>query len=242
MSFSGLYAGSAFYLAQMALIGVLWLGGNMVISGSMSVGSLTSFAMYAVNLGYSVSNLSNAYGGLTKGQGAGTRIFEILDRAPLSRPVEGARKRPESFDTTISFQDVTFAYPTRKQSPVLRGLSFDVRAGEVLGVAGSSGSGKSTIVYLLSRLYDPISGEIRIGGIDVADLDSQWLHRHVGVVSQNPVMFSGSIAEVCPKATLSFLFLLSLTAPLPHDLLFRTLHTAWMNLNSHGTMWQRSEG
>lgn len=211
----GLYAGSVQLAAQMSLLGVLWFGGNMVldVANPMTIGALTSFSMYAVNLGVSVAGIGTAYGQLTRALGSGYRIFEVLDRQPqgpsstLSQTeiasddsTENLQQHPgmtlaEGYDATIRFKDVHFKYPTRPDSPVLRGVDLTIRPGEILAVAGISGSGKSTLSALLSRLYEPSFGSITLAGTDISNLSTQWLRRQVAVVAQEPVLFSGSVAD-----------------------------------------------
>lgn len=212
----GLYAGSVQLAAQMSLLGVLWFGGRMVlqVADPMTIGSLTSFSMYAVNLGVSVAGIGTAYGHLTRALGSGFRIFEVLDREPrgpsstlvqnnpttdgggdVTQQTTLGRILPEGYDATIKFKDVHFTYPTRPESPILQGVNLTIRPGEIVAVAGTSGSGKSTLSALLSRLYEPNSGSVTLAGIDVSTLDTGWLRRQIAVVAQEPVLFSGSVAD-----------------------------------------------
>ncbi|MBN3324082.1 ABCBA protein, partial [Atractosteus spatula] len=144
---------------------------------------------------YKLSCFSSFYSGLMKGFGAGVRLWELLDRKPEFPLSEGMALRPEQLKGELEFRDVTFSYPTRKDAPIFRGLSLSVPAGSVMAVVGPSGSGKSTLVSLLLRLYDPDSGSLAVDGYDLRDLNPQWLRSFIGTVSQEPVLFSGSIAE-----------------------------------------------
>lgn len=214
----GLYSGSVQLSAQMSLLGVLWFGGRMVTNPAdpMTIGALTSFAMYAVNLGVSISAMGTSYGQLTRALGAGHRIFEVLDRNPdgQSSTIADQKVSPDSvsqashtesdssmqrlqpgYDATVRFNDVHFHYPTQPKASVLRGVDLEVRPGEIVAIAGGSGSGKSTIGALLSRLYDPTEGRISIGGTSIADIDTAWLRSQIAVVSQEPILFDGTIAE-----------------------------------------------
>lgn len=212
----GLYSGSVQLAAQMSLLGVLWFGGRMVLEAGnpMTIGSLTSFSMYAVNLGVAVAGIGTAYGQLTRALGSGYRIFEVLDRQPQGpsstlneseivsdNSVDSERHSgsgttlEEGYDATVRFNNVHFTYPTRPESPILRGVDLAIRPGEILAVAGMSGSGKSTLSALLSRLYEPLSGSITIAGAEISDLNTRWLRQQVAVVAQEPVLFSGSVAE-----------------------------------------------
>lgn len=224
----GVFAGGMFYAAQMSLLGVLYVGGGMVIDPAvdLSVGVLTSFSMYAVQLGVSVSSIGTAYGQLLKALGSGTRVFEVLDREPATQTSTLAEKRgwgvlaardgerapamtsgrtlPPGYDATVTFDDVNFGYNAESQVAVagtdappqlLRGVDFSVTPGEVCAVAGESGSGKSSLMSLLSRLYLPTGGAIRLGGVDISELDLAWLRTQIVAVPQEPILFSGTIAS-----------------------------------------------
>jgi ABC-type multidrug transport system fused ATPase/permease subunit len=233
----GVFAGGMFYAAQMSLLGVLYVGGGMVIDPAvdLSVGVLTSFAMYAVQLGVSVSSIGTAYGQLLKALGSGTRVFEVLDREPVTHTstldrqraqdayikndqhgdesaarapaIPAGRVLPPGYDARVEFESVYFGYNADAQVavagegngkellPLLRGVDFSVSPGEVCAVAGESGSGKSSLMSLLSRLYLPTTGSIRLGGVDLSELDLAWLRTQVVAVPQEPILFSGTIAS-----------------------------------------------
>lgn len=210
----GLYAGSVQLSAQMSLCGVLWFGGKMVVDSldPMTIGALTSFSMYAVNLGVAVSGIGTSYGQLTRALGAGHRIFEVIDRKPegfsstivnecdssegkTTKKPRPLRRLDPGYDATINFQDVHFKYPTRPETPILNGIDLSVAPGEIIAVAGASGSGKSTMGILLSRLYEPTSGRILLGNEPISHLDTSWLRRQIGVVSQEPVLFNENISD-----------------------------------------------
>ncbi|XP_056113121.1 ATP-binding cassette sub-family B member 10, mitochondrial [Rhinichthys klamathensis goyatoka] len=177
------------------ILSVLYKGGLLMASEAMTVGQLSSFLMYAFWVGISIAGFSSFYSELMKGLGAGTRLWELMDRKPEFPLNEGLVLKPEQFKGELEFRNVCFAYPTRKDSPIFQDLSLSVPAGSVMAVVGSSGSGKSTLVSLLLRLYDPDSGVVTVDGRDVRDLNPYWLRSHIGTVSQEPVLFSCSIAE-----------------------------------------------
>lgn len=177
------------------ILSVLYKGGLLMASEAMTVGQLSSFLMYAFWVGISIAGFSSFYSELMKGLGAGTRLWELMDRKPEFPLNEGLVFKPEQFKGELEFRNVCFAYPTRKDSPIFQDLSLSVPAGSVMAVVGSSGSGKSTLVSLLLRLYDPDSGVVTVDGRDVRDLNPYWLRSHIGTVSQEPVLFSCSIAE-----------------------------------------------
>uniref|UniRef100_A0A8C4T2Q1 ATP binding cassette subfamily B member 10 n=1 Tax=Erpetoichthys calabaricus TaxID=27687 RepID=A0A8C4T2Q1_ERPCA len=174
---------------------VLYKGGLLMGGDHMTFGELSSFLMYAFWVGISFGGLSSFYSELMKGFGAGARLWELLDRRPEFPLNEGIKLSPEELKGALEFRGVTFAYPTRKNAPVFQDLCLFVPAGSVMAVVGPSGSGKSSLVSLLLRLYDPDSGVITVDGYDVRTLNPHWLRNNIGTVSQEPVLFSCSIAE-----------------------------------------------
>uniref|UniRef100_H3DJZ2 ATP-binding cassette sub-family B member 10, mitochondrial n=1 Tax=Tetraodon nigroviridis TaxID=99883 RepID=H3DJZ2_TETNG len=177
------------------ILSVLYKGGLLMASQHLSVGELSSFLMYTFWVGISIAGLSSFYSELMKGFGAGTRLWELLDRKPEFPLNEGLVLPPDQLKGQLQFCDVSFGYPTRKEAPVFQNLNLMVPAGTVMAVVGASGSGKSTLVSLLLRLYDTDAGFITIDGHDIRDLNPFWLRSHIGTVSQEPVLFSCSIRE-----------------------------------------------
>ncbi|XP_036430543.1 ATP-binding cassette sub-family B member 10, mitochondrial [Colossoma macropomum] len=177
------------------ILSVLYKGGLLMASEHMTVGELSSFLMYAFWVGVSVAGFSSFYSELMKGFGAGTRLWELMERKPELPLNEGLMLKPEQLKGALEFHNVSFAYPTRKDAPIFEDLSLSVPAGSVMAVVGPSGSGKSTLVSLLLRFYDPDSGMVTVDGHDIRDLNPYWLRSHIGTVSQEPVLFSCSIAE-----------------------------------------------
>lgn len=164
-------------------------------SQHMTVGELSSFLMYTFWVGISIAGLSSFYSELMKGFGAGSRLWELLDRKPEFSLDEGQVIAQDQLKGQLEFCDVSFAYPTRKETPIFQNLSVSVPAGSIMAVVGSSGSGKSTLVSLLLRLYDPDAGIITIDGHDIRNLNPCWLRSHIGTVSQEPVLFSCSVKD-----------------------------------------------
>ncbi|XP_030271251.1 ATP-binding cassette sub-family B member 10, mitochondrial [Sparus aurata] len=177
------------------ILSVLYKGGLLMASQHMTVGELSSFLMYTFWVGISIAGLSSFYSELMKGFGAGTRLWELLDRKPEFPLNEGLVLPTDQLKGQLEFDDVTFAYPTRSEAPIFQNLSLMVPAGTIMAVVGPSGSGKSTLVSLLLRLYDPDAGMISIDGHDIRDLNPYWLRSHIGTVSQEPVLFSCSIRD-----------------------------------------------
>lgn len=181
------------WAGNMTILAMLVVGGNFVRAGSMSLGDLTSFMMYTAFAGSSLFGLSGFYSELMKGVGAASRLFELQDRRPGIHQTTG--QPVKSAQGPIKFTDVTFAYPTRPAVKIFDGLTFEIPSGSNVCVVGPSGGGKSTVASLLLRFYNPSGGKIEINGVDVSTMNVKSLRRRVGMVSQEPVLFSGSIAE-----------------------------------------------
>uniref|UniRef100_A0A672GKJ6 ATP-binding cassette, sub-family B (MDR/TAP), member 10 n=1 Tax=Salarias fasciatus TaxID=181472 RepID=A0A672GKJ6_SALFA len=180
---------------NLMILSVLYKGGLLMASQHMTVGELSSFLMYTFWVGISIAGLSSFYSELMKGFGAGSRLWELLDRKPEFSLDEGQVIAQDQLKGQLEFCDVSFAYPTRKETSIFHNLSFSVPAGTIMAVVGSSGSGKSTLVSLLLRLYDPDAGIITIDGHDIRNLNPCWLRSHIGTVSQEPVLFSCSVRD-----------------------------------------------
>ena len=180
-------------MGNMTILALLYVGGGMVQSGGISIGELTSFLMYTAYAGSSLFGLSGFWSELMKGVGAATRLFELQDRKPTIAPTAG--KSVESVRGPIRFENVTFSYPTRPAVTIFNNLDFEIPQGSNIAVVGPSGGGKSTIASLLLRFYSPTHGCIRIDGVDIATMNAKQLRRKIGIVSQEPVLFSGTIAD-----------------------------------------------
>ncbi|XP_015241955.1 PREDICTED: ATP-binding cassette sub-family B member 10, mitochondrial [Cyprinodon variegatus] len=180
---------------NLMILSVLYKGGLLMASQHMTVGELSSFLMYTFWVGISIAGLSSFYSELMKGFGAGARLWQLLDRKPQFPVNEGQVLVPDQLKGQLEFCDVSFAYPTRKEAPIFQNLNLRVPAGTIMAVVGPSGSGKSSLVSLLLRLYDPDNGIITIDGRDIRDLNPNWLRNHIGTVSQEPVLFSCSIRD-----------------------------------------------
>ena len=177
-----------------ALFFILWMGGIQVYNGSIDVEELTAFIFYAMVIGGSIAGLGNQYTELLGALGATERVKEILDEEQELDIIDGEIAEI-SFNKTIRFNKVNFAYPTRPDIQVLKDVSFEVLKGQKIALVGSSGSGKSTIVKLLSRFYKLQDGEISIDRQPVNDFEIKSLRKIIGIVPQEVILFGGSILE-----------------------------------------------
>ena len=187
------FVGVTSFAGYSAIAVVLWLGGRQVLDGHMTVGDLTSFVLYTLTVAFALGALGGLWVDFMRAVGAGERIFEIMDRLPSID--NDAGEKPDSLMGGVRFEGVHFTYPARPDIEVLHGIDLEVRAGEVVALVGPSGGGKSTIAALLQRLYDPNSGKVLVDEHDVRDLSPDWLRQRVGVVAQEPVLFSATVAE-----------------------------------------------
>lgn len=165
----------------------------MVQAGTITIGELSSFLMYTAYAGSSMFGLSSFYSELMKGAGAASRLFELQDRQPTIHPTKG--RRVDSARGPIRFENVSFSYPTRPAVTIFKDLNFEIPQGSNVAIVGPSGGGKSTIASLLLRFYNPNTGRVLIDGKDISQMNAKSLRRRVGVVAQEPVLFSGSVAE-----------------------------------------------
>ncbi|KAJ4374987.1 ATP-binding cassette permease mdl1 [Neocucurbitaria cava] len=187
------FYGSTGLMGNLTIIGILYVGGNMVKNGVISIGELSSFLMYTVYAGSSMVGLSGFYGEMMKGVGAASRLFELQDRNPTLSPTKG--EPVKSARGPIEFKNVSFSYPTRPAVSIFKDLNFKIEQGTNVAIVAPSGAGKSTVASLLLRFYVPTSGTITIDGRDITTLNAKQLRRKIGFVGQEPVLFSGTIAE-----------------------------------------------
>jgi ATP-binding cassette, subfamily B, bacterial len=176
-------------LATVALVGL-----HDMIDGRISAGQLLAFFFYGVLVGGGVGSTAEVWGDLQRAAGASERLMELLHEKPAIAAPPHPKVLPQPAGGAVRFDNVTFRYPARPDFKALNGFSLDVAAGEAVALVGPSGAGKSTVFQLMLRFFAAQSGSITFDGIDIADLDPVELRRHIAVVSQEPVIFSGSIA------------------------------------------------
>ncbi|WIG95138.1 ABC transporter transmembrane domain-containing protein [Myxococcus sp. SDU36] len=189
---TSVFMGVASIAGYGSIAAVLWYGGRLVVDGGLSVGELTSFLIYTMLVAFSFSGIAELWADFMRASGAAERVFELLDRKPA---IGAGGEQLTDLRGHVQFRGVHFAYPSRPDVPVLQGLDLELRPGEVVAVVGPSGAGKSTLASLLSRFYDPQSGEVLLDGHPLTALEPEWLRRNIGMVAQEPQLFSCSIAD-----------------------------------------------
>ncbi len=189
-NFSWFFPGTEF-LPAVGTVLMLYVGAMRIEEGALAVGTLVSFWFYLAMFVEPLRQLADRVNILQAAVAAGDRVFKLLDE--VSRIDDSqVREDPPVPQGELRFEDVHFSYG---RSPVLKGLSFEVRAGERVALVGSTGAGKSTVMALLCRLYDPATGRVFIDGRDLTSLSTPWLRRHIGVVLQDVVLFAGTLRE-----------------------------------------------
>ncbi|HET7360215.1 MAG TPA: ABC transporter transmembrane domain-containing protein [Rhodanobacteraceae bacterium] len=178
-----------------AIVLVLWVGARDVLAGSLDVGVLSQFVMYAVFVAGSVGALSEVWGDVLRAAGAMERIGELFaEHAGIASPATPA-PLPQPLRAALRFENVEFRYPTRPDTAALHDFSLDVRPGETVALVGPSGAGKSTVFSLLLRFYDPLRGRITLDGVDLRALALPELRGAIAMVPQETVIFGGSAAD-----------------------------------------------
>ena len=189
---SALFLPSVQLISAFAIGAIVWYSGFQVELGGMTIGGIQAFVSYITFMMWPIQDLARVYASLQHAIASAERSFSLLDTAPEVQDREGAFD-PGTMRGDIEFDDVTFYYEADK--PVLQGFNLHVRAGETIALVGETGGGKSTIVNLLCRFYEPKDGEIRIGGHDYTAYTMHAIQSRIGVVLQSPHLFSGSIRE-----------------------------------------------
>jgi ATP-binding cassette subfamily B protein len=177
------------------IIFVLWVGANQVHAGAMSGGELASFVLYAALVAGGVGTMAEVWGDVMRAAGAAERLLELLQVEPAIIEPAAPRPLPQPTQAHIGFEDVTFRYPARLQTPALENITLDIPAGESIALVGPSGAGKTTLFQLLLRFYDVSAGCIRLNGQDIRELALHELRSHIAIVAQDPVIFSANALE-----------------------------------------------
>ena len=180
------------FVAAVGVTIILWYGGNSVIDGTITAGSLVAFLTYAVNISNPIKRLSRVIGNIQRAMAAAQRVFDVLDLPESIKNLPEAKVLP-TVKGQVSFNNVSFSYNPGEQ--VLNNVSFSVKPGEMIAFVGPSGAGKSTVASLLPRFYDVTDGSITIDGHDIRHVTLDSLREQVGIVPQETVLFNGSVYD-----------------------------------------------
>ncbi|CAH1218819.1 putative ABC transporter ATP-binding protein [Paenibacillus allorhizoplanae] len=195
-------------ILNISIVAVLWFGGAQTWSGSMAIGDLAAFIIYISQVLFSLVSITNTLMNISRAQVSAERIREVLDtkvdpnepaqeqdKPELLEPVQSSSTSSPVVGCELEFERVSFVYEAAPDQPVLKDISFKVLPGQTIGILGATGSGKSTLVSLIPRLYDTSSGHIRLNGVDVRELPVEQLRSQVGIVLQQSILFSGTIRD-----------------------------------------------
>ncbi len=189
-----LFFGVVGFVAFGSVAAVLWQGGAQVVEGKLTAGTLVAFLFYALFVAAAVGTLASLFGNFQEAIGAATRVFELLDAEPTVREPEHPRRFTEPVRGAVTLEAVAFRYQPDLPD-VVQDISLDIAPGEVVALVGRSGAGKTTIASLLPRFWDITAGRITLDGLDIRELSLDTLRGAIGIVPQEPVLFSGSIRE-----------------------------------------------
>lgn len=173
---------------------VLWVGGGDVVAGRISGGELMAFLYYAIIVAFAAGIVSEVYGDLQRAAGATERLIELLETEASIRPPDHPVPLPEPPVGKVSFENVTFNYPSRPDRSALYGFSLTVEPGETVALVGPSGAGKSTVFQLLLRFYDPTEGTVRLDGVDLQQADPTAFRKRLALVPQDPYVFGENVS------------------------------------------------
>ena len=183
------------FIVFSSVVVILWVGSHDVLTGSISPGRLGQFVLYAAFAAAGLGQLSEVWGEVSAASGASERLFEILRvKSQITAPAV-PRALPAPARGDVSFENVSFAYPTRPDALAVDGVSLSVRAGEKVAIVGPSGAGKSTLFHLLLRFYDPASGTISLDGVPIKAADPRELRAHIALVPQDSVVFAATARD-----------------------------------------------
>ncbi len=183
------------FIAFSAVVGFLWMGAADVRSGAISIGELVQFMIYTIMVAGSLGALTEIWGELQRASGATERLVELLQADDAVVDPANPVAVPDMQTAAIEFDALTFAYPSRPKTSALDGVALIIQPGETVALVGPSGAGKSTVIQLLQRFYDPQQGAVKVGGVDLRDMDRDAFRRHMALVPQDPVIFGDSARE-----------------------------------------------
>ena len=214
-----------------------WQGSRFLVKGEMTVGHILTI-LFAVMIGaISLGNVAPNAKAFTSAVAAGRKIFSVIERTSPMDPTSDEGSRPESVEGTLELRHIKHIYPSRPEVVVMDDINLVIPAGKQTALVGASGSGKSTIVGLVERFYDPVGGEVLLDGINIQELNLKWLRQHTSLVQQEPILFACSIFE-----NIRFGLLGTNQADLPHEKLVELVESAAKMANAHDFISTLPEG
>ncbi len=183
------------FIAFSAIVGFLWMGATDVRAGDITEGELVQFMIYTIMVAGALAALTEIWGELQRAAGATERLVELLTAEDTVADPLAAVTMPPALKGEITFDDVSFSYPSRPSISALDQVSLQIAPGETVALVGPSGAGKTTIIQLVLRFYDPQSGTIRLDGMDLKDLDRAAFRKQIALVPQDPVIFADTARE-----------------------------------------------
>ncbi len=197
MTFFALLGPTFTLMVNLGVIGVLWLGGRGVAAGNMTVGQVVASLNYVTYALFPLLLISGMLGMVSAAEASASRILEVLDLPPDVEDKPKRQSLPPSphFGLQVVFENVHFSYNRDGGEPVLQGINLRIEPGETVAILGATGSGKSTLIHLIPRFYDPTQGRILLDGVDVRELPLDYLRRQIGFVLQEAVLFTGTVRD-----------------------------------------------
>jgi ABC transporter fused permease/ATP-binding protein len=195
-TYRGAFASFIIFCLFGAIVGVIWYGSALVAMGQLSVGSLTTFILYAIFVGAAMGSFPELYANVQKAVGASERVLEILHEQNETISIDQQENEiKQVIKGNLEFKDLSFNYPSRPEMKVLQSVNFEAKAGERVAIVGPSGAGKSTIASLILRFYDPQSGKVLFDGKAASSFTLTDIRNQVAIVPQDVLLFGGSILE-----------------------------------------------
>lgn len=182
-----------FFTIYSAYALAFFYGAILMTEGRADAGLVINVFMSILIGSFSMAMLAPELQAVSKGQAAAAKLFDTIERVPSIDSADPGGEQPSEVVGHITFEDIKFHYPSRPNVPIFKGLSIDFAAGKTCALVGASGSGKSTVIQLIERFYDPLSGRVTLDGRDIRDLNLKWLRRQIGLVSQEPVLFATTV-------------------------------------------------
>jgi ATP-binding cassette, subfamily B, bacterial MsbA len=190
--YNSLFTSVMMFLGFGSIAALIWYGGREVIAGRLTLAMISGFLIYGIAIAASLGGLSGLYAQLRAALGGIQRVFDILDTRPTIQDAPNAGVLPASAGR-LTFQNVSFSY--EDSVPVIRDISLDIQAGEIIALVGPSGAGKSTVLNLIPRFYDPTSGSIQLDGYELRSITQDSLRAQMAIVPQETILFGGTIRE-----------------------------------------------